>query len=226
MKRCGYNGVRLLKRIKGLLLVAVGTLILAVGTAAFLIPYELVSGGISGIAILLHELSGGSLAAEAVIALLSWSAFFIGFIFLGKSFALKTLLSTALYPLFISLVSELRPRDFLSSLLPDKSQALLGALLGGLLVGIGLGLSFISGGSTGGVDVLALVICNKKPKLKPSRVILLIDASIILFGALIISDAKSTLLGIFSAAVAAFTIEAAYVIPRKIFNINLARQKD
>lgn len=219
MKFCIGTDSRYTK-LKSLFLVALGTLILALGTAAFLIPRELVSGGISGIAIVLYDLTGGAFfSVEMLITAFSWSAFFVGLIFLGKSFALKTLLSTALYPLFISLVTELGLANFLNGLLPEGSGALIASVLGGILVGAGLGLSFIGGGSTGGVDILALVICKKNPRLRTSRVILAVDAAIILFGAFVISDAKTTLLGIFSAVVAAFSIECVTKVTSKRFNI-------
>ena len=197
------------EKIKGLSLVILGTLTLAVGTSAFLIPFNLVSGGISGIAIIIGEVVKNELfGADFFIALLTWGAFLIGLLVLGKSFALKTLLSTALYPLFISLVGEIDVAAFLLTLFPRGASIFFASLLGGALVGLGLGLSFIGGGSTGGVDILALAICKRLPRLKVPRVILAIDAAVILLGAFVIADPKTTLLGILSAITAAGIVEA------------------
>jgi len=202
------NNKRLLKRIKSFVLVFSGTFILALGTAAFLIPFELVAGGISGIAIALSELIDGSaFITEAIITTLTWGTFIMGLLFIGKSFALKTLLSTALYPLFITLIIESGIGDYLSGILPNNFGYVTASLLGGALVGIGLGLSFLGGGSTGGVDIIALVISKRIPRLKIPRVILAIDFAIILFGAFVTRDIKLTLFGILSAAAAASVIE-------------------
>lgn len=209
-----FKGARVLANgFRESLFVIFGTLILAVGSAVFLIPFEHVAGGISGFAIAASELFGGSLVSvEAIIAALSWTLFLAGLLSLGKSFALKTLISTALYPLFIALIIESGISDFALRLLPNAQGAFLASLIGGALVGLGLGLSFLGGGSTGGADILAFILCKKFPRLKMPHVILAIDSAVILFGALAIADAKRTLLGILSAATAAATVKAVFTV--------------
>lgn len=201
------------ERLKSALLVILGTLILALGTAVFLIPSELVSGGISGIAIIVERLFGGGLfSVEIVITALTWAAFFVGLVCLGKSFALKTLLSSALYPLFITLFIESGLADFFAPLLPSGIGLLISALLGGALVGLGIGLSFAAGGSTGGVDIIALVLAKRFPRVSAPKMILALDSAIILLGAFVIANPKITLLGVLSAIIAALTVE-------KLFNV-------
>ncbi len=209
-----FEGARVLANgFKESLFVIFGTVILAVGSAAFLIPFELVAGGISGIAIAASELFGGSIiSVEAIITALSWTLFLLGLLSLGKSFALKTLISTALYPLFITLIIESGVSDFALRLLPNGQGAFLASIIGGALVGLGLGLSFLGGGSTGGADILAFIVCKKFSRLKIPHVILAIDSAIILFGALAVTDAKRTLLGIISAATAAATVKAIFTL--------------
>ena len=164
------DGSIFLQRAKNLFFIALGTLALSFATASFLIPFELVAGGISGAAIAIGSFFEDSVRyTEVVIAMLTWAAFFSGLIFLGKSFALKTLLSSALYPLFISLFIERGASDFLLSLFDFKGGMLLAALLGGAIVGFGCALSFKGGGSTGGVDVLSLIICKKNLFVNPAK---------------------------------------------------------
>jgi uncharacterized membrane-anchored protein YitT (DUF2179 family) len=201
------NNKPLLEKIKSFALVFLGTLVLAFGTAVFLIPFELVAGGISGIAIVFSDLTGGSvLTVEAAITTLTWASFLLGLFALGKGFALKTLLSSAVYPLFVTLMIESELGNFFLSLLPNVFGTFIAALLGGALVGLGLGLSFYAGGSTGGVDILALVLCKKIPRLRTPTVILAIDSAVILLGAFVIRDIKTTMLGILSAVTAAAVI--------------------
>ena len=221
-----HKTVNFKPKIKNLLLIALGTVALAFGTVAFLIPFELVTGGISGIAIIISEVTSDSvLPIETVIALLTWISFFAGLFFLGKSFALKTLLSALLYPIFISVFIEAGVPDISLEILDFTASPVVASLLGGAFVGLGCSLSFIGGGSTGGVDILALVLCKGRPRLKISRVMLIIDSSVILFGAFAIANPMKTALGIFSALTSAFTIELMLSRKNKIFSINWRGKK-
>lgn len=212
---------KFLKRIKYIFPITVGTAILSFATASVLIPFELVTGGISGIAIVVGSLFGdGVLPAEITIALLTWTAFFTGLFFLGKSFALKTLLSSVLYPLFVSLFIERGISDIFISFFDFKTGTLFASVIGGALVGFGCALSFLGGGSTGGVDILALILCKKNERLKIHSVMLFIDAAIILLGALVIRNTAKTLLGIFSALTSAFTIQAVMNTKFRFLKIN------
>ena len=207
------------KKLREIALVTIGTFILAVGSAAFLIPFELVSGGITGVAIILAELTRGSfLGVELIVANLSWISFFIGLIFLGKSFALKTMLSSFLYPIFIGALLKLRLGEHLAFLSGSFYGIVTVAAIGGALVGIGCAVSFIGGGSTGGVDILALVIKQRSERFEVSRILLFIDSAIILIGALVISEITLTVLGILSAITSAISIEM-------VFKIWKAKQK-
>ena len=213
-------------KIKNVFLIILGTASLALATAAFLVPFELVAGGISGLAIVINSLLGGGfLSVEIIITVLTWISFFAGLIFLGKSFALKTLLSSALYPLLVAIFIERGLSDSFRHFLDLEGGMLIAAALGGALVGIGCALSFKSGGSTGGVDVLALTLCKKHPTLKLPRLMLIIDTAIIIFGAFAIADPKKTLFGIFSALTSAFTIEAVLNTKFKAFWTNWRDKK-
>lgn len=217
-----YNLAKALRlRLKNMFLILIGTLALAFGTAAFLVPFELIAGGISGIAIITEQLFGsGFLSVEAMIALLSWLSFFAGLFFLGKSFALKTFLSSALYPLFVSIFIERGLTDFSLGFFDFGAGTLLASVIGGAFVGLGCALSFLGGGSTGGVDVFALVLCKKYPKLRIPHVMLLTDSAIIMLGAFAVADPRKTLLGIFSALTAAFAIEVTLNLKIRIFRTN------
>ncbi len=208
------------EKVKSFLLIFFGTLVLALGSTAFLIPFELVSGGITGLAIIISELFGdGVRGIELTIAALSWIAFFSGLFFLGKSFALKTLLSTALYPVFISALLRLGADGAFSFLHKIYLGMPIAAIVGGAVVGLGCALSFLGGGSTGGVDILALVIEKKTSGVKLSKILLCIDSAIILAGALVISDITLTFLGILSALTSALAVEIVFLLRERCKNI-------
>ena len=101
---------------KNLLLVVVGTLILAFSTAVFLIPYDLIAGGVSGIAIVIDHVIPDSvefITIDLIITALTWILYFVGLVALGKSFALKTLVSAIVYPPAIALFMRLSSPDVL-----------------------------------------------------------------------------------------------------------------
>ena len=208
----------LLRTVKNTLLVVLGTAILAFGTAIFLIPFDLVAGGISGIAIVLDEIIKAEIITiDLIVTVLTWFFFALGFIVVGKSFALKTLVSALVYPPLVSLFLKLVSPDVLGGyfyLIGGEYQEIafiLASLVGGACVGVGCAVAFLGGGSTGGVDVIAFVICRIFPRLKSSKVIFMIDATIVILGIFVIGDMVVSMLGIISALIAALLIDRVFL---------------
>ena len=207
----------LLPMTKNIFLVIVGTAVLAFGTAIFIVPFDLVIGGVSGLAIVLEKIIPLSLSMDFYITLLTWVLFFLGLIFLGKDFAAKTLLSTIFYPILFSIFYALvNPNVFDGLFVLQNSNyqdiaVLLAAVFGGACVGAGCAITFIAGGSTGGVDVLSFLICKVFKKLKSSYVIFATDAIIVILGIFLIDDIVLSLLGITGAFVCAAVIDRVFL---------------
>lgn len=209
--------------IKNFFLVVFGTFVLAFGTAIFLVPYELVSGGVSGMAIVLdaffYDVFTLKLGEDFFITLLTWFLFFLGWMFLGKSFALKTILSTVLYPIMYGWCAMLLDPELnilngyfiIHNSSYHDVAVLIAATLGGACVGIGCAIAFKGGGSTGGVDVLALLLCKIFKKIKSSYIIFAIDATIVVLGIFVIQDMVLSLLGIVSAFICAMMIDKVFL---------------
>ena len=202
--------------LRNSLLVVLGTLVLAFGTAVFIIPRNLIVGGISGIAILLDLLLPFEfLTVDILITALTWLIFFLGLLFLGKSFAFKTLISTVVYPpaisVFMRLVDPGVLGGFFMMLEYSELSIILSALFGGVCIGTGCALAFLGGGSTGGVDIIAFLICKIFHRLKSSVVIFVIDALTVVLGVFVIKDLALTLLGIISAFIAAVMIDRVFL---------------
>ena len=70
-------------QLKNLLLVVIGTLVLAFGCAIFVVPFDLVTGGVTGISIIINEAIKGAIPIDIVIATITWGLFFLGLFFLG-----------------------------------------------------------------------------------------------------------------------------------------------
>ena len=213
--------------MKNIVFVIAGTLILAFGTSVFIIPFGLVAGGVSGFSIVINRVIGGALSVDLLITLLTWALFVLGVFTLGKSFAVKTLLSTIVYPLGISLFGKLSSGGFLDlggSAYPQLAL-LLSALFGGVLVGTGCAVTFLGGGSTGGIDVLAFTLCKIFSKLKSSVALFAIDALAVLLGMIVFGDAVLSMLGIITALVSAVAVDKIFLGGSKAFAAQIVSEK-
>ena len=206
-----------LRLIKKYFLIVFGTAVLSLGTALFIIPFELVVGGVSGFSIVIYHAVGGAISVDTLITLLTWGLFFLGLLILGKDFAIKTLLSTVLYPFGVTLFSKFVDQKFLGGFFDLTSSTypqlalLLSAIMGGLLVGCGCALTFLGGGSTGGVDIPAFIICKYFSRARSSAVIFCIDAVAVALGVFIIGDMVLAALGVISALVSALTVDKIFL---------------
>ena len=205
------------------LLVILGTVILAFGSAVFLIPFNLVMGGTSGIAVIIKSLFAGSdidptSIVNISVAVITWALFFIGLIFLGKDFAAKTLLSTIVYPLVFPLLSKLAspgvvPGDFfyLKGSEHEELALVFAGVMGGILLGAGCAIAFLGGGTTGGTDIIAFLICKFFPKLKISQVTFFVDFTIIALGIFAVGDLIISSIGVLSAYVSSLVIDKIFL---------------
>lgn len=161
----------------------------------------------------------------------------------GKNFALKTLISSIFYPIFFTLATKLVDSNFMNGFFNLKSNTehtdvalILAAVCGGALVGAGCAITFLGGGSTGGVDIITLAVCKFFPKIKSSVMMFIVDATVVILGMFAIGDLSISLLGIASAMVCAVVIDYLFVGQSKAFmaqiisdnpeEINLAIRKE
>ncbi len=222
----------LLIAVKNFLLVILGTLVLSFGTAVFILPFDLVTGGVSGIAIVLEKLLPFEfLTVDLLVTVITWLLFFMGLLFLGKGFAMKTLVSTVVYPLGVSLFMRLTDPNFMNGFFSlqnsqyTETSLILATVLGGVCVGAGCAITFIGGGSTGGVDIISLTICKIFKRLKSSVVIFVVDAVIVALGMFVIGDFVITLLGILSAFVAAIMVDKVFIGSSRSFIAQIITDK-
>lgn len=207
-----------LRIAKNVFLTVVGTTILAFGAALFIIPFDLVVGGISSIAIIIQKLIPlPFFSVERIIMILAWTLFFIGLFTLGKSFAFKTLISTIIYPFCVSFFSDIVNSDLLGGFFNlnnsqhNEVSVIMASLFGGFFIGTGCAITFLGGGSTGGIDIIAFLLCKHFKRLKSSRAIFYIDAVIIILGIFVIRDLIITLLGIISAFISTMVIDKIFI---------------
>jgi len=159
------------KHLTDLTLVVLGNFILALGVQTFVLPYEILSGGVAGIAVAISRLTG--ISSELLIILLIGILFVLGSFFLGRKFTVHTALSSVLYPLFLSFLSTQN--------LVTHTEPLLASLYGGLIAGLGVGLVFRTGASTGGMDVPPMII-HKYTHIDLAKLVLVTDLLTVLLG--------------------------------------------
>ena len=209
--------------VTNLIIMIVGNLSLALGISLFILPHGIINGGTSGISLIVEALFG--IDPAIIIFVLCWFLFFVGLIVLGKDFALKTLLSTFLYPGFVALFTNV---DYFVNLSREITNPLLATLAGAVLVGFGMGMVYRNGGSTGGVDVINLMF-KKYFGIKLSISTFVIDTIIITIG-LISLSLESALYGILCVLLTSYVIERitisgtssymAHIISDKALEIN------
>ena len=202
-------------------LVIIGTIILAFGSAVFLIPFDLVMGGTSGIAIIIKSFLPVGVDVEACVnisvAVITWALFFVGLIFLGRDFAAKTLLSTIVYPLAFPLLSKLVSPDVLDGFFylqgneHGELALVFSGVVGGILLGAGCAIAFLGGGTTGGTDIIAFLIGKFFPKLKISQITFFVDFTIILLGVFAVNDIILSGIGVLSAYISSLVIDKIFL---------------
>ena len=210
--------------LKNTFFVIVGTLILSLGVAIFVIPFELISGGIASFSLILKAvLPFEFITMDLLITVITWALFIIGAIVLGKNFALKTLVSTIVYPIGISIFSRLSSNDVLGGFFNiangeySEISYILAVLFGAVLTGTGCAIAFLGGGSTGGVDVIAFILCKFFKKWRSSYVLFAVNALTIIIGAFVFKDMILTLLGILNAFIEAMVIDKIFLGEKKAF---------
>lgn len=197
-------------------LIIIGSLLSAIGTAIFLTKSQIISGGLSGIAIIVQYFVGpGFQVVDIVVWSLSAVLWVVGCFTLGKEFSLRTLLSSIMYPLFLTLFLRIEAFQRIATEIaggdaPAIGNLILCGLFSGVFVGAGVATTFLGKGSTGGVDVLVFIFA-KKTKIKESMWTFIIDGSIIALSMFIIpSNWIHSLVGIISAFITAMMIEFIY----------------
>ena len=160
------------------LMVTLGILLYVLAWAVFLIPNNLVGGGVTGISSIIQYATHGAIKIGysyfVINAFLLAAAFFI----MGSGFGAKTIYAIILASIGLNVTQDLIPQTIIQTLALDNGK-LMCTLMGGIMAGLGIGLSMNAGGSTGGTDIIALIV-NKYRNVSPGKMIVAMDFVIIL----------------------------------------------
>lgn len=181
---------------KNIIYIALGSVCYAVAISLFLNPNNLAPGGASGIAIMTNYLTG--ISVGAVILLINIPLMIIGFIKLGKRFALSTggciILTSAL-------------TDAAAFIKPVTTDRLLASLAGGALLAVGLALIFKTGATTGGSDIVVRLLRLKFKHIRSGTILFMIDGLISLLSGFVYGDFDVALYAMLSLVVTSIVMD-------------------
>ncbi len=169
--------------VKEWALVTLGILIYVTGWALFLMPNNLVGGGVSGISSMIQYATGGAIQMGYSYFVLNAILIILAMVVIGMGFGAKTIYAIILASVGLRFLPDLIPTEIIQTLALQNGK-LMSTLCGGVMAGIGIGMSISNGGSTGGTDIIALIY-TKYRNVSPGKVILYIDFVIILSSLLI-----------------------------------------
>ena len=186
--------------IINIVLICLGNLLVAIGVTCFIVPNDILSGGLAGLSVALLPIFP-NLDTTAFISIATIVLFIVGTILLGKGFFIKTLISTISYPFFLNI---------LTMLVQDKvftDNVVVASIYTGIFMGLGVGIVFRTGSSTGGMDIPALIM-EKYLHIPLHIAVLIIDALTVILGITTYSI-NAALIGLISVYVSSVMIDYA-----------------
>ena len=177
------------QELKNYTYIVIASIILALGVIGFFSPNKIITGGTAGLALLLHYISHFTIGT--LIALVNLPLVLIGWKYLGKMFAIRTIITILIISFTIDFF------DKVIKLKPFVIDVPIASIFGGVFIGIGLALVIKGNSSAGGSTIIARIIASRS-EIKPGIVILAIDSLIILSSLFIFEDTARVLYSIIS----------------------------
>ncbi len=198
--------------VKSYIIITIGLLLYVLGWDIFLLPNNMVGGGVTGVsAVLLYAFNIPVSYSFFVINLI---LLLIALKVLGKGFGVKTVYAIAVTSAFFDIVPGFLPEPFIQEIAISNGK-LLCAIFGGVTSGLGIGFCFSQGGSTGGTDIIALMITKYK-NISAGKIILIIDIFIIASSFLLpskeILDSAGNVIGVESIGERFATVLYGYIL--------------
>lgn len=202
----------ILGEFKAYVVITIGLLCYVLGWDIFLLPNSMVGGGVTGIAAVLLYAFGIPVSYSFFV--INLILLLIALKVLGKGFGIKTVYAIIVTSVFFDVVPNYLPEAFIQEIAVSNGK-LLCAIFGGVISGLGIGICFSNGGSTGGTDIIALMITKYK-NVSAGRIILIIDifiiASSFLLPAKEILDSAGNVIGVESIGMRFATVLYGYIL--------------
>lgn len=186
---------------KDYLMIIIGTFMYSVGITQFIMPHKFVTGGLAGVGVLLNY--AFSMPVSVTILLINVVLIIIAWRILGSQFLAKTIFGVIFLSSFIGLFEALSLDVIM------QSEPLIAGMIGAIMCGAGIGLVFSVNGSTGGTDVIIMVV-NKYRNFTPGKTMLVIDVLIVSASFIIFQSIETIIYGFIIIAIMTTTID--YII--------------
>lgn len=176
-------------KIERYVMISFGIILMVSGFYFFLIPIDVVAGGVTGLALVLFEMFGWSISL--VVFIFNMLLLLLGLIVLGKKIFFRSIYGSLLFPAVLFLFEEFVP------LFDLNNDLFISVLFGGALLGLGFGIVLKYGGTSGGTDILVKIL-NKKLKLPVSFSIYIIDGIVVGLGIIAFFETNGMLGGLYA----------------------------
>lgn len=190
------NNYKIARRLKSAAGLLVGNLLLAFSVNCFFIPNNIMSGGATGVSLILYRFF--NINTSITVFIINGILLIVGTFTVGKNFLISTAISSLLYPFFLGVIS------LLPIVPPGIDDFTVKIMCGGFLSGLGIGLVIRAGGSTGGSDELAIIL-NKLTSYPVANIMSVADTAILL-SALFFSEIRFVIYSIIAMIIEIFTI--------------------
>lgn len=206
------------QELKNILLICLGSTLLAGGVAFFLLPANIATGGTPGMAMIIHYLS--LISTGKLMIIINIPLLLVGIRYIDLRFALRTVFSIALSAVLVDF--------FVSGVsFSGVSSLLLATIYGGVCVGAGVGLVLKGNASAGGTTIIARIV-SSNTHYKPAQVILVLDILIIIAIGFIFTDIEKALWSMISIYITSQIIDRVLTgaMPEKIVHIVSAKSNE
>lgn len=183
--------------LRDILLVVSGSAIFSFSVNMFSAPNNIVQGGLTGIGTIANYLF--SLPIGTVMLILNIPLFALALKYLRMKFVIKTVISTVIFTLLIDLGAYV--------IRPYEGDMLLGCIFCGVLSGVGLALVFLTGATTGGTDIIAMLIRKRKSSISMGNIMLLADLAVILLSYVVYGEIESIMYAVIVIFISAKAID-------------------
>ncbi|MEI7596035.1 MAG: YitT family protein [Bacteroidota bacterium] len=193
------------KTIQSYAIITFGLFLFSLSLTAFLLPMDIVGGGVTGIGALIFYATGlpvgyTVLGVNAILILLAIKR-------LGANFGIKTIFGIVVMSLMLTIMQK-----FITK--PIVEERFMAAIIGGILSGASIGLIFTQGGSTGGTDIIAMLITQKR-NISPGKIFLYCDVIIIASSFLLFQSIETIVYGYVTMGVSSYVIDIVLVGARQ-----------
>lgn len=174
--------------IKNYICYLAASIIYSVSVTVFISPNEISPGGLTGVATVIHFIS--DIPSGLILLILNIPIIILGFIRFGGKFIINTAIVTVMISFIMTLTEKVIPSF--------KGDRILAAIFGGTLLGLGISLIMLHGSTTGGVDIIAKIINRKFRHLTVGKIMLFMDAAVVLLAVVVYGNFESALYSVVS----------------------------